>query len=472
MATPAEPSLAARLLSIDARSLAATRIAAAAILLADLASRARDLTAHYTDAGIMPREAAGYLSSLDHGFPLSIHALGGSAAFEAVLFAAAAVFAGMLLIGWRTRVATVASWLLLVSLHNRTPQVLIGGDHLLRQILFWSMFVPWGSAFSLDARGKPAAPPVRSAAALALLFQPAVVYFEAFVTKTSMSWRQGFAVQYVLGVEPYVTSFGRWLQPHPGPLRLLTWGVLLFEMAAPLLLFFPRRTPAIRTATVAMISAMQLGFALCLRVGLFPWAGTAAVLPFLPAEFWDRFSPRATAPPPEWRWTRSNIAGVALGAYLLLWNAAFLLPSPARAAGFDRLRWIGYLPRLDQGWAMFAPELPTRLDGWFLAPADAGGTPIDLVRSVFEGREVPFSVDKPDRPWRIFDLRWDVYLQNARAWEDDRPFFARWLCRRWNETHPDRAVHETKLVWIQEQAVLNVADPPASPEELWSGSCD
>ena len=39
----------------DLRSLATFRIVLALLVLADLANRATDLSAHYTDAGIMPR---------------------------------------------------------------------------------------------------------------------------------------------------------------------------------------------------------------------------------------------------------------------------------------------------------------------------------------------------------------------------------------------------------------------------------
>jgi hypothetical protein len=42
----------------DLRSLAALRIVLALVVLADLAGRAANLTAHYTDDGVLPRRAA------------------------------------------------------------------------------------------------------------------------------------------------------------------------------------------------------------------------------------------------------------------------------------------------------------------------------------------------------------------------------------------------------------------------------
>ena len=42
--------------AVDLRSLAAFRIALASVLLYDLIDRARDLRAHYTDAGLLPAD--------------------------------------------------------------------------------------------------------------------------------------------------------------------------------------------------------------------------------------------------------------------------------------------------------------------------------------------------------------------------------------------------------------------------------
>jgi hypothetical protein len=67
------------------RSLAALRIALGGLLLVDLGDRARYLDVNYTDQGVLPREAL--------GTTLSLHALGGGIAFEACLFAVAALYA-------------------------------------------------------------------------------------------------------------------------------------------------------------------------------------------------------------------------------------------------------------------------------------------------------------------------------------------------------------------------------------------
>ena len=65
-----------------------------------------------------------------------------------------------LLVGYRTRLATIGSWILLASIHVRLPVVINAGDTLLRVLLFWSIFLPLGAMWSVDARrGRPVAAP-------------------------------------------------------------------------------------------------------------------------------------------------------------------------------------------------------------------------------------------------------------------------------------------------------------------------
>ena len=67
---------------IDLRTLALFRILLGLFLILDLCLRARDLVAHYTDFGIMPRSVA-----VDFMSPtaFSVHMLNGTAGFQAGL---------------------------------------------------------------------------------------------------------------------------------------------------------------------------------------------------------------------------------------------------------------------------------------------------------------------------------------------------------------------------------------------------
>ena len=83
-------SRAEQLFGIDLRSLTAFRIGLAALLLADLAYRAMDFQAHYTDQGVLPR--ALYLEIFSNvEVTWSLHLILGSATYTALLFLAAAL---------------------------------------------------------------------------------------------------------------------------------------------------------------------------------------------------------------------------------------------------------------------------------------------------------------------------------------------------------------------------------------------
>jgi hypothetical protein len=135
------------LFGVDLRSLAALRVAMAILIIADLIRRSRDLVAHYTDFGVLPRTA---LIEDYSRWRISLHLANGTWEFQALLFVIAGVLAAALLLGYRTRVVTVASWFMLASLHSRNPALLDGGDVLLRVMLFWAIFLPWGARWSVD----------------------------------------------------------------------------------------------------------------------------------------------------------------------------------------------------------------------------------------------------------------------------------------------------------------------------------
>src|SRR5690606_30362650 len=166
---------------VDTRALGIFRIGLGLMLLYDLGSRSLDMTAHYTDDGFMPRQrlVGGWVSPLFYSF----HNWGGNVASQAILFAVAAVFATMLLVRYRTRIAAVMSFVLLASLQGRNYLILQGGDDILRVMLFWSLFTPLAARYSVDAVlaahagvKAPAPPRVFSIGALALVCQLFAMY--------------------------------------------------------------------------------------------------------------------------------------------------------------------------------------------------------------------------------------------------------------------------------------------------------
>lgn len=275
---------------LDLRALAVFRIGMGLMIIVDLLVRARDLRIHYTDAGVLPR--ATVINQLLGLEAISLHLFSGTTFAQVLLFAISALFAFSLLIGHRTRLSAVMSWALLVSLQNRNPLVLNGGDIIFRLFLFWSLFLPLGARYSIDAalsRDKTSDPLVFSFGSLALVLQIAIIYFFAALLKTGPEWHgEASAIHYALYVDQLVRPFGIWLRQFSSVLPVMTRSVWFFELLAPIALFAPFATS--RTIITALLIAMHVGFALTLGLGVFPWICIAGLITLFPSSTWDRLA--------------------------------------------------------------------------------------------------------------------------------------------------------------------------------------
>ena len=279
---------------VDLRTLALFRILLGAYLVLDLCLRARDLAAHYTDFGIMPRgELVEYLSPMS----FSIHMMNGTAAFQAALFMLAGGLALMMIAGWRTRFATVASWFLLLSLQNRNTVILSGEDNLIMVLMFWAMFLPLGARYSVDSaldKNSGKAPNAYfSIATLALLVQGMSMYFFSALLKSDAQWiPNGVAVHYALQLDYFVTPFALWFRQFETLLQGLTYYVWALELVGPILIFSPILQRPLRVTIMVAFMTMHVGFFMCLEIGLFPLIAVIMNLTFMPGWVWDRLGNR------------------------------------------------------------------------------------------------------------------------------------------------------------------------------------
>jgi len=494
-------ALAARV-SVDLRALAAFRIGLGTLLLADLARRSRWLTAFYTDDGVLPRRA--FLA--DYETIRSVYLLAGEPWAVGLLFAVAGAVAIALTVGYRTRLATVVSWALLLSLQTRHPMVLNSGDSLLLMLLFWSVFLPLGARWSVDAVRR-AGPPdgsasadgtaashrsdaaVATVAAMALLMQMLVMYLTNAVHKLEGDlWMSGEAVVYVMQADQFTYLLGNPLADFHGLLRVLTvaWVALLF--ASPLLLLstgFPR------AAVASLFIGMHLGMAVTMRIGLFPVVVVVGFIPFFQTPVWDtaervveRFDGRGALA--HWR---SRLAGraervasldasvsrsiasdridglrgsglpVSLSRGRVLVTTvlpyAFLVLmvlSSAQAVGYaetpDPAEEVLEAVEMDQHWRMFAPD-PAYTTRWFAAPATLeDGSERDIFR------DAPVTLDRPARAETTYPTsRWRKYLSNVYTTDNEnhRSYFANYLCDDWNRTH-ETAVENVTVYQMYERA--------------------
>lgn len=456
---PPKSALLADLFGIDLRSLAAFRIALAGLVLVDLVGRAQILEAFYTDAGALPR------ALIDPPLrAFSLHLLSGALPFQALLFALAGMFALALLLGYRTRLATIGSWVLLTSLHVRNLHLVNGGDDWLRAMLLWSTLLPLGARWSWDARRasrKLPEPMVLSVAGAALLLQFAYVYLCAGFTKSGPEWHStGTAIQAALGQPHWVRPLGQFLGQYPEFLRILTPTVVYFEIAAALLLFLPFSTGRVRGPIIVSFWLMQLGFGLCLQVNLFPWISTAATLPFLPSRFWERLSKQAPwlaepslvpegarkperPRPPGTSWVErlpQALAGLLVAWVVLAATSHYLgLASP----GLRRVRSVGYVCGLLSTWNMYSAP-PSLASSYEVTAKLKDGTLVDLLSAPDVGREVRRTHRSP------YGRLYLAEMAKRHTQSNERQHYLLWMCRRWNaDQTAERQVEKVQFIEVK-----------------------
>lgn len=462
--------------SIDLRSLAVFRIAIATLILVDLLTRAGDLTAHYADEGAWPIETARKRLPLG-GF--SLHLFNGSVEFQAILFLITGAFALAMLVGYHTRLVTPIVWLLILSLHRRNPQVLQGGDHVLRVLLFWSMFLPLGSRYGVDAcrnRGsRRASSAVRSISAAAILLQVCTIYWFAGLLKSRNTWYiQGDGVYYALMLDRYVTPIGKWLlDANPILLKLLNYGTLGLELFGPLLALFPivAKGP-IRCGIIAAFWLFHLGMGLCLELWLFGYICSAAWLLFIPSWVWDRLkikSPTLNRQGNKTIWARLlNGAVVFLMIYVLFWNLR-TANKPLYRFFPDVINPVGYALGLDQAWGVFAG--PSKKNGWFVITGQLkDGTRVNLLKP---GEEVLW--EKPDLVISLYEsARWRRYMRKfVKLGDPYRIHYGEYLCRRWNESHIEmEQLQSIHVYYMNQRNLANHRVSPPKRELLLTYTCD
>lgn len=445
---------------LDLRSLAAMRIGLAGVVLTDLAIRASDFHAMYSSEGLAP---VAFVRSLQRIPVWSLHLLSGSDAWQIFLFGLATVIAVAMLLGYRTRLAVVASWILLTSVQMRLPIVLNAGDTLLRVALFWSMFLPLGAVWSLDAfrSDKPSGSlgglplsryvnPFVSVATVALIVQLAIVYWFAGWAKWNDAWLHEDALGNVFKFGLYGLPLGAALSDYPALTRFFSRATVWFELLGPLLLFIPWRVSLLRMLAFTGFVLLHVGIAVTMTVGLFSYAAIAVWMAMLPSEFWDRFAtfqlpiPASAMPavPLGFRQRISRVLAMATCfaalAVVVYWNISNSISTTALNR-FDRsVRVVGHLAGLRQGWGVFGR--PPRQDSWFVYQARLrNGELVDLL----SGDDEVLDAKPPLASRQFNNHRWRKLHYRIRS-ESCAPYreaLADYMIRKWNAQHgPDEQV--------------------------------
>ncbi|MCC6371311.1 MAG: HTTM domain-containing protein [Bacteroidia bacterium] len=445
--------------AVDLRALSLMRIALALVVIADLIIRAGDLTAHYTDAGVWPTRLIATFNSRPGSW--SLHALNGSFAWVAALFALHFLAAAFLLLGYKTRWATLLVWLLTISLQNRNTYILQGGDDLLRLLLFWGLFLPWQAHYSIDSRNK-ALPRSSFFAGMGYLLLIASVYFFTVNLKWGSDWHNGTAIYYALSLEqirlPY---FGDWLYQWPSVMRLLTYLTYYTELLIPLLILWPDKRGHFRFLAVLLLLALHTGIGLTLYVGLFFVINMVSAIGLIPRFAMNWLETKL-------RFLKSQSKRLRLKKNQTLHGIKNTLCVTAIVASMilnlSSLSWFAYeltkeikypvhFFRMDQFWGMFSPTV-LKEDGWYVYYGiDSLGRQHDLYRNKdyvdFKKPQRIVSMYKTDR-WRKL-----AELMQTPGCTFLRPLYGKYILHKWNLEHPDKKMVTLNLYFMEKENLPN-----------------
>jgi predicted DCC family thiol-disulfide oxidoreductase YuxK len=218
---------------------------------------------------------------------LSIWRLSASPLFFEAAYLAGIAVAMAFTLGWWTRVATLAHWLMIWSLQERNPFITDGGDNIMRLVLLFLVLVNSGAYLSLDARRTraPRSETVRQIRVVA--HQVGVLLIAAQLSMLYMStglykamgelWQNGTALYYILRVDEFSwPGVAELIYRNPYLVVLGTYGTVLFEVTF-LPALFNRWT---RYTALAAGAAFHAGIALVMGLVTFAWS-MLAIYPLL-----------------------------------------------------------------------------------------------------------------------------------------------------------------------------------------------
>ncbi len=443
-------SLLRETFSIDPRTLGVFRIALGGILLLDLLLRVRYFGELYVEGG------AALLTVRPNLY--SLHELSFDPVYQSALFLLAGAFGLMLLLGFWTRLATIGSLVLSVSLLNVWPGMGDYGDYILRALLLWGIFLPLGARFSLDAKRRGGRPPtglVFSAATVAVQLQFCFVFFFAGISKLGgPEWEMGTAIELTLANSYWSHPFGDWLAQQRGLLRLMTPLVVYFELFGPIAMLLTARTVVGRLLVLAAFWSFQFGLAISLELNVFPLVNFASTIPFLPVWLWRQVDLRLGGKAPTTVITAAeegrseNVLGLPpavnvavtvmlLFTFVLNFHTLGRIHVPIPSWLQTATHHVG----MYQTWTMYAPRPPT--DDVMLEHEYVPVSGVTLEQADPDGRKRAVFADLEQH------YRFKYYVEIALRSRELRPrigHYLEWICREWNEdVPPERQLAEAAL---------------------------
>jgi hypothetical protein len=498
--------------TVDPRSLGLFRILLATLLIIDWFTRWPDLEAFYTSFGVLPIESPLPKPGGEFHFCL----LDGATSLLMVraVFCFGLICYFLMLVGFRTRLFQVLSFVFFVSVVSRNVLIRDGSVVVMETMLLWSLFLPMARRFSLDAllRSHPVASAnSKSLAAFAIVAQVGLIYLFTAIAKHGSTWKSGTALYYALNLDHIARPLGQWLVTQPSWLiKTLTWGTLVLEFAALPLILLPFGQPWLRRAAIVSLTGLHLGIALTTTLAMFPAAMIATyALLLLPAEWecisrvrllqsctnatrklltpylraWRRAAntvPGApgTANPTLWTIARAKsvLINAGVGVLFIAFTVDAYNLNVTKRFERERVReprWMRALiqvPLIEHNWELFAPN-PTKENGWWvIAGETASGEQVDPLT----GKTPNF--EKPRDLATRYDRYWRKYLE--RIWlkknYDYRLYFGKYITRKnHRECAGGSRLARFDLYYVKEETQPpGTRQPwPTNPVLLWHHEC-
>ncbi len=451
-------------LVLDLRALALFRIAFGLVLVIDFLDRLKDVVIFYTSDGVVYPSL--FTGNIFGNNTFSLNFLSGSPALATAILVAGLVFAVAFTMGYMSRIANIALWIIVVSLHNINVMILQGGDDYMRLLLFWSMFLPLARRISVDALHHKYEGINRyfSIGNLGLIFQIAFLYFFTAMLKDSPIWTTDYtAVYYALSLDPFRTPIGEIILSIKWLPTLLTFVAINIERTVPFLILLPFYNQFTRFLAVLMIFGLHFGIGTAMDVGPFSWVCMAAALSLIHTNWIDfalNLAKKRAKPVHKARVSsilnkvssflkklpylkitlKSRIqkpklkafVGIVVGSLVMFSLLSMVLITNINTLGFTYK--LGEFPskivrffRLDQSWRMFSPY-PTFEGGWTVITGyDLEGNEYNLYQG--NSREI-----QPDNLYNNpKNERWRKYTMNLWAqgrYESDRIYLLGYYCRQ------------------------------------------
>ena len=438
-------------LALDARSLAAFRIVASLILLHDLAGRWPFVELLYSNVGPFPDHYMLFLDPRPHFSGL--FGLGTPLQVRGFFLAGFAIYLS-LLVGFHTRLSQVLALLFTLSVHTRAPMAAFGLDPMASIFLTWTLFVPLGRRWSIDAwLGRAErSDEISSIAGLGIAVQLAGIYIFAALDKTGVTWREATAIHNTVWQDSIVKPIGLWARTFPPwLLAAASDGSKIVEFVGGVLLLSPWRMRLCRGLALLMLAGLHLGIFVMIHVGGLSPIMWASYLLLVPGEAWDamhrwlsargessgrvasllarRHGSPPTTPRPGARLRRveARAREVLAGVFLfdVVWSMAAVnegIPEQWRVQHIPALRSFNDWLTVGQGWGFFSPDAPPDDGWWVIDGVTADGRHIDPLTGTTPLREIPigYGTDRSHIDYaytrQIRSGQWQWHVANIDAW--------------------------------------------------------